>query len=280
METLKNKKISSQVGFIIIFLLFVLTSTFTIWICDSFKIITKGILEFPNRYYGLITIVGWFLIFLLNSYGEQKNLKNKAKMKIYEELYNYKKNLDEVVLKLGLLFNPYCIPFLEMEYADKSIPSNKINLKALEIWRKYLEDLSQNTYLFVGAYIKLWTHFKMWISAMPELLNMYKEFFEVQLQELTKHLNAHHKYLQDLSIKNLYWETWNKEEIREKSEELAKEFDQIAVGYLDDFMVEIHNCLIGPILENKIIPRTDFKNLPERYKILTKDGIKEIKKEK
>ncbi len=280
METFKNKKISSKVGFIIIFLVFLFFLTFAIWTCGSFEIISKKILEFPNRYYGLITILGWFLIFLLNSYGEKKNLKNKAKMKIYEELYNYKKDLDEAALSLDLLLNPFCIPFLEMKYSDRSIPPDKINLKALEVWRKYLENLSEKTYLFVGAYHKLWTHFKMWIGVMPELSEMYKEFFEVQLQELTKNLYKHHKYLQDLSIKNLYWETWNQEEIKEKSKELAKEFDQIAVGYLDDFLVEIHNYLIEPILENKIIYRTDFKNLPERYKILTKNGIQEVKRKK
>jgi len=280
MKNLKNKKISSRVGFIVIFLISFFFSIFTIRACDSFEIISKRILEFPNRYYGLVTILGWFFIFLLNSEQQKKQLQNNAKMKVYEEIYNLKKELDNVGQKLDLLLNPFCIPFLEMKYSDTSIRPNQINLKALEIWRKYLGDLSEKTYLFVGAYLKLWIHFKMWISAMPELSEMYKEFFEVQLQKLTKNLNEHHKYLQDLSIKNLYWETWNQEEIREKSRKLAEEFNQIAVGYLDDLMVEMHNCLIGPILESKIMHRTDFKNLPERYKILTKDGIKEIKKEK
>ena len=97
-------------------------------------------------------------------------------------------------------------------------------------------------------------------------------------QKLTQDLNNHHSYLQKISISNLYWRTWNQVEIKEKSKELSKKFVKIAVGYLDDFVIEIHNCLIKSLLGNRIVPREDFKNLPERYEILTKDGVKEIKK--
>jgi hypothetical protein len=228
----------------------------------------------------LLTIIGWFAIFYFNIRQQRKQIQSNAKMKIYEELYNLKKEIDDKEKYLSFLLSPFSAPFLEMEYADRSITSGKINLKALEIWGKYLEKLRKETFSFNRAYLKLWVHFKMWICIMPDLKKMYKELFEIQLTQLTNNLYEYHKYLQSISIKNLYWETWDKEEIKERSKKIQDEFDQIAVGYLDDFMIEINNSLLSPIFKNKSVLREDFKNFPERYKVLTKNGIQEIQKDK
>ncbi|MCK9573639.1 MAG: hypothetical protein M0R20_04500 [Candidatus Omnitrophica bacterium] len=224
----------------------------------------------------LLTIIGWFAVFYFNIRQQEKQIQLNAKMKVYEELCNLKKEVDDKGRDLNFLLNPFSAPFLEMEYADRSIKQKQINLKALEIWGKYLEKLSKGTFSFVRAYLELWVHFKRWICIMPDLKKMYKELFEVQFTQLTDNLYDYHKYLQSIQIKNFYWETWDKEEIKKRSKKIQDEFDQIAVGYLDDFMIEINNSLLSPIFKSKSVLREDFKNLPERYKILTKDGIQEI----
>ncbi|MBN2891618.1 MAG: hypothetical protein JXL97_07115 [Bacteroidales bacterium] len=233
---------------------------------------------------GIITIVliilGWFVVFWLGLIQQNKLLENNAKMKVYEELYELKKAIDEVSINLGLLFNPYSIPFLNMKYVDKSLPSSQRNLKALEFWREYLDKISKQTYAFTGAYLKLWNHIDMWIGVIPELKRAKKEFFEIHLETLTDDLNKHHSYLQNLSLENYRWEEWNQEDIKQKSQEISEKFDRIAVAYLDDLMVEIHNSLISPILGYKKKPRENFANMPRRYEILTKKGIKKVEREK
>lgn len=224
----------------------------------------------------IISIIGWFVVFHFGLRQQNELLKNNAKMKVYEELYEFKKVIDESSINLGLLLSPYSIPFLSMEYVDKSLPSQQRNLKALEIWREYLEKISRQIYTFTTAYLRLWNHIDMWIGIMPELKKVKKEFFEIHLKALTTDLYKHHSYLQDLSLKTYRWEEWNQEDIKQKSKEISEKFDRIAIAYLDDLMVEIHNSLVSPILGYKKIPREGFVNMPKKYEILTREGIKEV----
>lgn len=217
----------------------------------------------------LLIIIGWFAVFWFGLRQQKNLLKNSAKMKVYEELYELKKIIDEEGQNLSLLYNFFSIPFLDMKYAgDKS--------KAFKFWTQYLENLSKRIYTFTGAYLKLWVHTEMWIGVMPELKKAQKELFVVQLNKLLKDLYNHHGYLQNLSINNYNWEEWGQEDIKKRSEEISKEFDQIAVAFLDDFMVEVYNSLLSSILGYKKKPRENFNKTPQKYKILTKDGIKEI----
>jgi len=80
----------------------------------------------------VLIILGWFVVFGLGLRQQNNLLKNNAKMKVYEELYELKKSIDEISINLGLLFNPYSIPFLSMKYVDKSLPPSQKNFKALE----------------------------------------------------------------------------------------------------------------------------------------------------
>lgn len=228
----------------------------------------------------VLVILGWFVVFWLGLRQQNELLKNNAKMKVYKELYELKKDVDEVGINLSLLFNSYSIPFLEMEYVDKSLPLSQRNPKALEFWREYLDKMSKQTSAFTGAYLKLWNHIDMWIGVMPELKKAKKEFFGIHLKALTNDLNKHHSYLQKLSLGNYKWEEWNQENIKKESQKIGEKFDRIASAYLDDLMVEIHNSLIGPILGYKKRPRENFDKTPQRYEILTKKGIKKVEREK
>lgn len=221
-----------------------------------------------------LIILGWVAVFLLGLKQQRRQLQNNAKMKIYEELYNIKKELDEHNIGLGLKLNKFSLPFLEMSW-EKGADAN---LKALEHWRKYLSGLSEDNYNFSKIYLKLWNHSDMWISAIPELKKAKKELFEKQLNNLSRKINEHHMYLQDLSIKQFYWNLWDRREIEEKHEAVSNLFNLVACGYVDDYLALIHNRLVSPILGYKKELRENFANLDkfEKYYILTEKGLKEI----
>lgn len=54
-------------------------------------------------------------------------------------------------------------------------------------------------------------------------------------------------------------------------------FDEIAVGYVDDYLTLVHNELITPVIGYKKMLRENFANMDKQkiYFILTKDGVKE-----
>lgn len=241
------------------------------WISENNNVVLVAL----NAVMIFVVIFGWFAVFWFGLRQNKKLMKNKAQMKIYEELYELRKAVDEKNLDLGLLLNPISLPFFKMKnikyYPDIKSP--------YEAWNNYLQNLIKEIGLFTDAYRKLWTHIEMWIGVMQELEGMQKEFFEKWLGGLTDLLYKHHEYLVNLSRKNYKWEEWDYKDIEKHSEKMMECFDEIASAYLDDFMVEVHNCLVYPILEYKKEPRKNFNKTTNKYKILTKNGIKEIKKE-
>lgn len=134
------------------------------------------------------------------------------------------------------------------------------------------------THGFVRSYLKLWTHSEMWIGAMPQLKTARNELFVTQLKKLTDSLYQHHRYLLDQSIKQFDWSLWDREEIEKKSEELHDKFDEIAIGYLDDYLGLIHNHLASPVLGYKKLPRENFANMEKlsSYHVLSEKGLKKI----
>ncbi|MCK5476239.1 MAG: hypothetical protein KAI71_06700 [Candidatus Pacebacteria bacterium] len=221
-----------------------------------------------------LVVVGWFAVFLLGLKQNKKLMKNKAQMKIYEELYELRKDIDEKNIDLGMLLTSVNLLFLKMKNVKYYPEFNS----SYDVWNDYLQNLIEEKSLFTNAYLKFWNHIDMWIGSMKELDEMKNIYFEELLENLTDELNKHYEYLSNLSRENYKWEEWDCKDIEERSKKMTKKFDLISGAYLDDFMVEVHNCLVYPILEYKKKPRKNFKNTMETYTILTKKGIKEVKK--
>jgi len=196
-------------------------------------------------------------------------------MKVYEELYKLHRDLDKQILSLSL--GKFSLPFLAMSF-EIDLISSEANLKALQHWEKYNSELNENISNFVSSYLKLWNRSDMWMGVMPQIKLAKEELFEVQLKNLTDKLYEYQKFIRSHSMKEFYWKKWDKTGIEDKAEEIRTLFDQIAVGYLDDFMVLIHNRLITPILKYKKEPRENFRNLDKlgSYFILTENGLKKI----
>ncbi len=225
-----------------------------------------------------LVVFGWFAVFVFGLRKDKKLMKNKVQMKIYEELYELRKDVDEKSIDLGMLLSLYSLPFLKMKSVDmnKSLDRFQRNIEALKIWSEYVEKIAKETSEFDKYYLKLWNHVDMWIGAMPELKRAKKELFEIQFKKLTDDLWDYQRYLMELSIRKHHWNEWNKKEIEEKAKKIEMEFHQIGSAYLDGFMVEVHNCLVSSILGYKKKPLENFNKIPD--KILTKDGVEETKK--
>jgi len=98
------------------------------------------------------------------------------------------------------------------------------------------------------------------------------------LTKLSKRINEHHNYLQDLSIKQFNWNLWNKQEIEEKHQQVDDLFTAVACGYIDDYLALIHNRLVAPILGHKKKLRENFANLEKakEYHVLTEKGLEKV----
>jgi len=205
-------------------------------------------------------------------------LKDTASIKIYEELYSLKSEIDKKSEEFGLLLGKYSLPFLSMKFEmDKGVLAER-NLKALDIWNGHLRKLGDGIFNFSQSYLNLWTHSDMWSSIMPEIKIAKEELFVVQLKNLSRKLHEYLDYLRERSLKQHNWTLWDKSEIEERAEDISNLFDQIGIGYIDDYLGLIHNRLASPILGHKKKPRENFANLEKlnKYYILTEKGLQEI----
>ena len=175
---------------------------------------------------------------------------------------------------LGVLFCPFMMPFFSMRNIDKALEPYRQKRKAIIYWEEYINKINKEISLYTDIYIKLLNHIDMWISIMPKLRLARNELFEVQLKKMLGDLQEHVNYLQDIRFKEYDWNKWDIKKIEEMSAKISKEFDKISIGFVDDFMVEVHNELVYPVLKYKKLKRENFNNMPKECEVLTKKGIK------
>ena len=223
------------------------------------------------------SVVGWFVVSGLGLRQQKQQLRNEAQMKVYEELYSLKKNIDKQGIILGLALR-HNLPFLEMSFKSRNPNKVEGNSQALSIWLDYVSGLSGAIYEFYIAYQKRWADSEMWIAVMPQLNTAMNELFEVHLNNLSKELSEHMSYLQKQSTGEWYWEKWNRGEIERKAKEISDLFNELAIGFIDDYMGLIHNRLVASIFGYRKKPRETFANLDKvaSYRILTEQGEKEV----
>jgi hypothetical protein len=225
----------------------------------------------------ILTIFGWVTVFLLNLGQQKKLLKDTARIKIYEELYLLKNKIDKDGIELGVLLGKYSLPFLDMTFKMTTDPVNG-NLLAINLWNEHLKKLGDKIYNFSQSYLKLLTHSEMWSGVMPQIKIAKEELFAKQLTDLSKKLNEYLGYLRDQQLKQYNPMLWDRSNIETKADKILDLFDEIGVGYIDDYLGLIHNRLASPVLGHKKIPRENFVNLDklDKYYILTEQGLKEI----
>jgi len=263
-----------KIGFVLVTLI-----SFIIYFGDAIGVVDIIKNNLPIIILLGVSVLGWFVVHQLGVYQQRQQLKNEARLRVYSELYSFKKKVDEDTTTLGLALKNSTVLLLMSFENKRDGDKSTNNLKALDLWRKHVSDLSEASSSFTNSYIDLWLHAEMWIGILPQLKVAHKELFENQLKQLQGRLHQYINYLQNQSIKEFYWDKWDKDEITKRSEEIRDVFDEIASGYIDDYMVLIHNRLVSPIFGYKKQPRENFANMRKvkEYFILTEDGLKYIK---
>lgn len=229
----------------------------------------------------IISVFGWMVVYGLNLKQQEKLLKNTAKMEVYKEFSGLAKEYNKTAVKLGVSVMKFSFPFIQMGIVDigRDIDNIQKNSEGLKIWQGYIKRLSVQIGNFSEANSAVWDHVTRWDSAMPELRLMFKDLFWIRIGKLEKELRNFHQYLQDLPMKEFYWEKWDRQEIDLKSDEIHKLLlEQNA--YFDDLVTEVHNALVGKIFGHCKEKRENFVGLPKVYRVLTPRGVKDIKKKK
>jgi len=229
---------------------------------DCFQIITL-----------IFIIVGWAVIYWLNSRQQKKDLINKSKLKIYEELYSLKKKIDNETIKLRVS------SYLSFTLSDVKKAEVVGKPSPLDLWQSYTKEISRNIDSFVSVYLEFWTSVDAWIETMPELKRAKNELLKIQTNTLMDDLLLYRTYLSRMpSLINYKWGNLDFDQIEEKAKKIREKINKIAIGYTDDFIGLVHNVLIAPIFGHEKKPRENFENLPEKFTILTKNGIEEVNK--
>jgi hypothetical protein len=216
----------------------------------------------------LITIIGWGVIFYL----QKRQIRDNAKIKIYEELQDLKKNIDDININFAFISSG--LLFLDMEWAENSSNPTKLKMSAFEHWMRYTTQLNEQISNFTFAYLNFLNHIEMWMGVMPRLKKAKNTLF-TEFRKLNKKLSDHQLYLLELEYD---WKIWDQEDIKKHFKEINSEFDAAGTGFVDDFMVLVHNLLVSPIFGYKKRHRENFANLEKlkSYKILTIDGLVEV----
>jgi len=225
----------------------------------------------------LLSILGWFVIYILNLKQQKKHLQNEYRMKIYEEITELKKNLDDRINNLNILL---CFKIKTIFEDIKNLQQGKNHLVPLyknetECWISYMNELNQSRNNFNDVLIDYYYIIEKWIEVFPAIKKSKKT--------LCKDLNNLNKIsgelIFDLQIKNFRGDgdfNKRKQEVIDKTESLNKLFDE-TMGYLWDFIIILHNELLAPVfniyLNERDLSHIDT-NVDIKYKILTIDGTK------
>lgn len=235
------------------------------------------IITYLDSHQGLLTIFGWIIIFWLGLQANKLQQRNAARLEIYKELYQLKLNVDKISTELSLLIWRHALPFMYMEWAEKGSQSVEGKTPG-EIWIEHNKKMIDANYRFSEAYLKFWNANTAWNSIMPKLKTsrsiLFNELSKIS-SEISDYINYHRE---QIMISD--WRKWDRKDIEEKADKISEKFLKVSVGFLNDYMDDIHDELIHPIFGVKRTRREEF-NYKETIEAetLTKDGIKTIKYE-
>lgn len=226
---------------------------------------------------GLITVLGWLTVFLLGISATKIQQRNNAKLEIYKELHKLKSAVDSSSIELGVLLSKYSLPFLSMEWAEKSPIGLGEGKTPGQLWlennRKIIDAISrfeENNQNFLNST-------STWVSVMPNLKTA-RNILATEFSGLSKVLWVYTQFHMSQPTNEYDWKKWNRTQIETETEKVRNKFDRVASGFLNDFTDLLHDELIQPIFNTRKIPREEFNYIePIEAETLTKKGIKVIK---
>jgi len=247
------------------FVIFVENIEMTIMVIANLVLAT---IDYFDKHQGLLTILGWFAIFIFGLRQQRKALADEAKMKVYEELSLLKQDFDRsfsinFVVSVG---SSISFTFL----AIKGSGGLAYPRKDYEYWLDYVGKLQQEWDLAFADFSRFHDKATTWMNVMPDLERagkiLYKEFIG-----LMEDVNAHTLWLRRQQASSLgLWE----KDAEERAKKLTEKIDQFT-NLMEDFLNLVHNEIITPIFSYK--RKKDFSHIQREfnYKILTKSGIVE-----
>jgi len=255
-----------------------------IWSIIGFSLLILGlatyfvrlvnVIEYLDRHQGLLTVLGWIAVLVTGVYLHRKQVRDTAKMKVYEEISSLKETLDEMFIYLTAELNTgLSIVFQSMDSVEKGVCYDTRFKYPYEYWHEHTGALDDKINAFNDHYHKFWIYTDTWMSVMPEL-ERSKKILNSKISEVENKLRAYRRSLFKLDVTK--WKEWKDDVIKQEKcmgEEVMK-----VVGYLDDFIGLVHNRLISPSFGYKRRER-DLSHLKKEvtYSVLTEKGIEERK---
>ena len=226
---------------------------------------------------GLLTVLGWFTVFFFGVRATKIQQRNSVRLEIYRELHTLKSRVDRSSIELGVLLSKYSLPFLAMEWAEKSSVGLGEGKTPGQLWlennKKIIDAIShfeENNQAFLNAT-------SIWISIMPNLKTA-RNILAAEFGGLSKVLWTYNQFHRNQSLNEYDWKKWDKINIENETEKVRDKFDRVAAGFLNDFTDLLHDELMCPIFSTKKVPREEFNYVrPTEAETLTKKGIKVIR---
>src|SRR3989339_718365 len=226
---------------------------------------------------GLVTVLGWWTVFLLGIWAAKIQQRNSARLEIFKDLNKLKSEIDKSSIDLGVLLSKFSLPFLTMEWAEKGSIGLGEGKRPGELWlennRKILDALS----LFEEKNQNFLNAANTWISIMPRLKTS-RNILAAEFSGLSRTLWAYVQFHMSQTTNEYDWKKWDRKQIEAETERVRAEFNKVAIGFLNDFMDLLHDELIRPIFAINKVRREDFNYVqPMEAETLTEKGIKVIK---
>ena len=236
-----------------------------------------SLLETLDKYSGALVALGWFVVFFLGILATKLHQRNVARLEIYRELQGLKSAADKSSIDLGVLLSKFSLPFLAMEWSEKSSIGIGEGKTPGQHWLEYNKKIIDAVSKFDEVSQVFLNAANIWIAIMPSLKTA-RNTLAAEISGLSSELWAYVQYHQSQPGKEYDWKKWNRAEIEGETDKIQKKFDRVACGFLNDFADELFDELMRPIFNIKKIRREDFNyTQPIEAETLTKKGIKMIK---
>lgn len=224
----------------------------------------------------LISVIGWIFVYCLNLRQQKRGLQNEYKMKIYDNLSDYKYKVDNALSRVS-------VPGIIMAKMRVDDVINFLNGKgylaplfksADECWYSHMEELRTSIDLYNDSIHGFMCGLEKWKSIMPKLDKAIFILFK-ELNLFSKELSDYLTFIQTSRLDNPNIDNWKKV-VNKNSDLIYKRVEEIG-GFLWDSMNLVHNELLGQVFGNYIKER-DLRHLNKKvyFRVLTNDEIKVV----
>lgn len=223
----------------------------------------------------ILTFFGWLVLLFMGIYHSKKSLKNEAKLKIYEEIMNFKKKIDKSFsIDLAIKLSPHSIQAVlnDME----NFENGNLNLifgekleKSYLYWDRYIREIINSITNSHEDLLNYYTYLESWLGVIPNLKPVRDMWFN-ELKELyTKLWDFNSICISSPLGDPIGW----KESLLIKAETIISEINEFT-GYTEDLNILLHDELISPIFGYKKRER-DLSHVKSdiSYTTLTKNGF-------